>query len=260
MDINFLPVIATVVFLLLAVFITSFALLFQKRQLQNYKEKQRLKAAYEQEILKAQVEIQNTTLQEIGQELHDNIGQLLSVTTLYLGALEEAVDAGEALELVQTTRQVVDKAINDVRALSKSLDSSFIEEFGLVQTLTHEVARIQKARRFTIELFTTGTPVSLGVQREMVLFRVLQELLNNALKHSQAKRILLSVHYLPTAAEFRVEDDGIGFDYEQVLQQELGQSGAGLRNINRRVELIGGLCTYQTAAGGGTSVLISLPL
>jgi two-component system NarL family sensor kinase len=84
-----LAVISTIVFLILAVFIVFITLLYQQRQIQVIKEKADLKAAYDQEILRSQLEVQNQTLQQIGNELHDNIGQLLSVTRLYLNVLEE---------------------------------------------------------------------------------------------------------------------------------------------------------------------------
>ncbi|GAB4018868.1 sensor histidine kinase [Spirosoma koreense] len=255
-----LAVISTVVFLLLAFFVVSFSLLFQRRQQQNLREKLELKAAYEEELLKAQLEVQDQTMKHLGEELHDNIGQLLAVTKLYLVSLEDLTQQGEAFELAQNTTGVVDRIIQDVRALTKSLDSNFLQEFGLVDTLAVDIDRIQKAGRVSIELSTNGAIVSLGTRREIVIYRIIQEMLSNALKHSRAKHIQVDLDYQPTLVSLRFQDDGVGFNYEAKINGNLSQSGAGLRNIERRAKLIGGSCSFQSAPGKGTTVQILLPV
>jgi two-component system, NarL family, sensor kinase len=253
-------VVSTVIFLLLSVFIVSFLLLFQRRQLQNLREKIALKAAYEQEILQAQVEVQNQTLQQIGRDLHDNIGQLLSLTKLHLNALEEETDPHLATGRLADVGAVVDLSIREVRALTKSLDKDFVQDFGLVSSLQHELNRLEQTGRFTTELTLSGQAYSLGFQRDIVLFRVVQEAFNNAIKHANADHLGVSGRYEPDRLELCVSDNGTGFDYAETQTRPLEASGAGLHTMQRRAELIGGHCRIESAIGQGTHITLIIPV
>jgi signal transduction histidine kinase len=255
-DILILALVTTAVFLILAVFVISFVVLFQKRQIQNLKEKTALKTAYDHEILKSQIEVQNQTLQHIGQELHDNIGQLLSVAKINLNILEESENTEH--EYIKQTNEIISQSINDLRALTKSLDGDFVNDFGLEESISHELQRIRKTKRFETEISVLGTKRKLGYEIEIVLFRIVQEVLNNALKHSKAKNIDIRLQYLPTDFELTVKDDGKGFDLQNIKLENMASSGAGLRNMQRRIELIGGKCTINSMIGKGTEVLLKL--
>lgn len=249
----------TIVLLLLVVFMIRFALLYQRRKLQHFQEKQTLKATYEQEILRSQIEIQNQTLKYVGEELHDNIQQMLLVVKLYLSMLERDLHTPETQQQAQEITELVNQTMSELRAMSKSLDSDAVKDFGLEQSLAYELQRIRKSRRYETELRITGERYSLGYQQEIVLFRVVQEIVSNALKHAGAKHLSVWLDYRPNQFCLTVTDNGKGFDYEQVAQKNIDSVGAGLRNIRHRTELIGGICTYQTAPSQGTKVLIMLP-
>ncbi|MEZ0539730.1 sensor histidine kinase [Fibrella arboris] len=253
-------IVSTIVFLVLAVFIVSFLLLFQRRQLQNLKEKIEMKIAYEQEILQVQIEVQNQTLQQVGNDLHDNIGQLLSLTKLHLNSLEEENDPEWVANRMLDVRAIVDLAIREVRSLTKSLDKEFIEQFGLIDSLQHELDRLEQTGRFTTEFSLTGNQQSLGFQREIILFRVVQEILNNAIKHAQANRIAVAATFSTSLFTLQISDDGQGFDIAELQNRELGTSGAGLRTMQRRAELIGGTCQIMSIPTQGTQVMLTLPI
>lgn len=255
-DFAILAVITTSVFVILAIFVILFLFLFQKRQIQNLQEKAALKTAYDQEILKSQIEVQNQTLQHIGQELHDNIGQLLSVAKINLNILEES--DSEELEFIKQTNEIITQSISDLRALTKSLDGDFVKDFGLEESISHELQRIRKTRRFQTEISVLGEKRKLGYEREIVLFRIVQEVLNNALKHSKAKNITIILHYFPQLFTLNINDNGKGFEIENINQQGISQSGAGLRNIQRRMELIGGNCSISSEIGKGTEVVLEV--
>ena len=110
------------------------------------------------------------------------------------------------------------------------------------------------------DIFIEGETYRLAGQKEIVLFRVVQEILSNILKHAQAKYIKVSLQFAPTQFSLTVQDDGKGFDYEAVLGREMSKSGAGLRNIQRRTEMLGGTCTFKTSVGEGTAVEIQMPM
>jgi signal transduction histidine kinase len=242
----------TIILLLLITFLFAFFLFFQNKQRKFLQEKAALKTAYDQEILKSQIEVQNQTLQHIGQELHDNIGQLLSVAKINLNILEESDN--EELDFIKQTNEIITQSISDLRALTKSLDGDFVKDFGLEESISHELQRIRKTRRFQTEISVLGEKSKLGYEREIVLFRIVQEVLNNALKHSKAKNLTIILHYFPASFTLTISDNGKGFDLENINQKAISQAGAGLRNIQRRMELIGGKCIINSVVGEGTEV------
>lgn len=248
--------VASVILAMLCIMIIVFLFLFKKKQTQNRQEKANLHAQYQQEILQSQLEIQNQTLQHISGELHDNIGQLLSVARLHLNMLEEEETATPAQ--IREVNDVVDKTIQELRGLSKSLDGDFVKDFGLMESLSHELLRIRATGKYQTEIVIEGEPYRLEGQKEIVLFRVVQEILNNALKHAAAKNITVTLHYEPAQFTLTVQDDGKGFDLEKITGREMSQSGAGLRNIKRRTELVGGSCKTESAPGEGTKVTLQL--
>jgi len=239
------------------VFIIVYVLIFQRRQAQNRQEKASLQAQHQQEILQVQLEIQNQTLQHISGELHDNIGQLLTLVRFQLNMLE--VEETITPKQIEEVNEVVGKTIDELRGLSKSLDGDFVKNFGLVESLTHELGRIHNMGKYQTEILVDGEVYRLEGQREIVLFRVVQEILNNILKHAGGKQIQVSLQFTPAHFRLTVLDDGKGFDYEAVLGREMSKSGAGLRNIQRRTEMLGGTCTFKTAQNEGTTVHIQLP-
>ncbi|MEZ4901182.1 MAG: ATP-binding protein [Spirosomataceae bacterium] len=256
-DISIVLILGMLSLIVVIGFMISFVFLYQRRQLQNHQEKANLKAQYEKEILQSQLETQNQTLQHVGGELHDNIGQLLSLARLQLNILE--TEPSPKTEQIVEVNEVIEKTIHELRALSKSLDGDFVKNFGLAESLSHELLRIQNTKKYHTEISIEGEPYRLDGQKEIVLFRVVQEILNNILKHAAAKQIQVTLLYTPAQFSLTVQDNGKGFDYEAVLGREMSQSGAGLRNIQRRTEMLGGTCTFKTAPNQGTSVHIALP-
>lgn len=246
--------------LLLVLFLILFALLFQKRQARYKQEKAALHAQYAQEILQAQIEVQNATLQQIGQELHDNIGQLLSVAKINLNMLEEMPHNEEVRAFIEQTNEVVNHSIIDLRGLTKSLDGDFVKDFGLEQSLSHELLRIHKTGKLKTDFTVHGERYPLGYEKEIVLFRVSQEALNNILKHARATCVTGELHYNPGLLYLLLRDDGVGFTPEKLRNGQLTGAGAGLRNMERRVGMIGGHFKITSAPDSDTSIQIDVPL
>lgn len=239
-------------------FMISFVFVYQRRQLQNRQEKATLHAQHQQEILQVQLEIQNQTLQHISGELHDNIGQLLTLVRLKLNMLE--VEETITPNQIEEVNEVVERTIIELRGLSKSLDGDFVKNFGLVESLRHALERISSTGKYQTDIFIEGEAYRLEGQKEIVLFRVVQEILSNILKHAKAKYIKVSLLFTSTHFSLTVQDDGKGFDYEAVLGREMSQSGAGLRNIQRRTEMLGGTCKIETEIGKGSKIHLYLPI
>lgn len=257
-DVILIVFIGTVLLILLAAFIMLLLFLYKQRYTIHQQQLTTLQEIYQRELLQAQLEIQNQTLQQIAQELHDNIGQLLTVVIMRLNGLEEEVTDPDPQLSVQQTRDMVRTIITDVRALTKTLDYDTVRRFGLLPSLELELERIQRMGRIRTQLHTEGEPYSLGEQTETVLLRMAQESINNSLKHAQALSLTVSAHYQPDDFRLTIEDDGRGFRVDEATTRTIDQAGSGLRNLYRRAELLGGSCSITSQLGSGTRVEINL--
>ena len=251
--------IATLFLLLITVAPIAFVMMHQRQYVRYLQDKEQMKNLYQRELLQSQLEIQNQTLQQVGNDLHDNIGQLLTVVVMQLNELEEEVGEPARREEVHQTRELVQTIISDVRTLSKTLDHDTVRRFGLLPSLTLELERIQRTKRVHVELTTLGEHYPLDEQTEIVLLRMTQESLNNALKHAQAKNVQVLVDFKADNFSLIISDDGRGFSVAEATARQLDESGAGLSNLYRRAGLLGGTCVITSAPGAGTRVEIRMP-
>jgi len=244
---------AALLFAVVITFVIYFVILYRARQLKNKQEQDEREAVYRQEILKTQVEIQEQTLEHISKEIHDNITQVLSFVKLSLGSISNTLDEDKKAK-VKESRELVAQTITDLRDLSKSMSFEHIIQMGLLKTLEKEVERINKSDLVKVSLLTEGQTYSLGEQRELVLFRILQEGINNALKYANAKHFKISLQYQADLFTLTLEDDGSGFSPDLLNNK----SGSGLRNMKNRAVLIGGDATIESAPGAGCRINVAL--
>src|ERR1700750_1824105 len=182
-SVGLVVVVTGIFFAFLVCSVVYFVVLYRNRQLRNKKEQEELHAAFHQELLKTQLEVQEQTLNYISTEIHDNITQVLSFVKLTLANIASSSE-GEKKSKIDESRQLVAQTISDLRDLSKSLSFEHIASLGLVQTIEIEVDRINKSGLLNAQIQIDGASYSLGDQRELVLFRIFQEALNNTLKHA----------------------------------------------------------------------------
>jgi signal transduction histidine kinase len=242
----------TIMLLLLGIFIISFLFFYQKKHNQHSIDKEQLQARFQQELLKTQVEMQEQTLNHISREIHDNVTQVLSFVKLNLAIPARATPEQAELKISES-RNLVAQVINDLRDLSKSLSYEHIVQLGLVQTIEIETGRINKSGIIDIELAIGGDARNLGEERELVLFRIFQEALNNALKHSGAKQLKISLDYFDHLFNLTIQDNGVGF-----LPDTLSNGGSGLRNIVNRAALIGADAVIDSTPGKGCRIKITI--
>jgi len=247
-------IIAAVILLLaIAVIMLLLAVYYSNTKKRLIREKEVLKATYEQTLLKTQLEIQEQTFHYVSQEIHDNIGQVLSFVKLNLGTVEGLSNA-EKDDKIAESKDLVSQAIGDLRDLSKSLSFDHISANGLVETTKAEVNRINKSKLVEVVFNLVGKHYSLGEQRELVLFRIMQESVNNALKHSGAKCLTVGLQYSADLFTLTVVDDGSGFDPKEAMSK----NGSGLKNIQNRANLIGADYKIDSVAGKGSEIKVTL--
>lgn len=245
-------IITLVIFLLICYFIVMLMAYFNKRKKVFMREKQELQHHYQQELLKTQIEVQEQTLINISREIHDNISQVLSFVKLSLAAGPQ-LSPEEKDEKMQESRELIAQAINDLRGLSRSLSFEHIQQLGLITSLEIEIDRINRSKLIEAGLEINGQVYSLGEQRELVLFRIFQEALNNTLKYAHAKHLKISLQYSDKLFNLTIADDGEGF-----LPEERRASGLGLKNMVSRAALIGAHAEIISAPGEGCCIRINL--
>ena len=252
--------IATALALLLVGFIVTSLFLYQRRQHRQEQQLARMKDEYQQELLRSQLEIQESTFKTIAMELHDNIGQVLSVVKLSLSILP--IDKEHpAYESVQNSRQMLNKVIYDMGNLTKSLHTDRITQIGLVEAMRFDLDSLRRTGLLEVEFSVDGEEYRLEDQRSIFLYRMFQEMLNNILKHSKATRVNIAVNYLiDNKFVLHVEDNGVGFDVDKKRTQASSSSGIGLKSMTNRASLIGAQISVQSQPGKGTSIQVEVPL
>lgn len=251
-------IIITLFLLIVAIGIIMLVLVYQKKQLQYLREKEQLKVAFEKEILESKLEIQEQTLKNISQEIHDNIGQILSLAKLTINTMN--LNEQETLqEKINDSKQLIGKAIQDLRDLSRSLDTDYVTEMGLIKSIEYEFQLIKKTGNYETNLIQEGNSYRLSPQQELILFRIFQEVMNNIIKHAKASSITVNVHYLPGNFLLQIKDNGQGFDIS-LTNIDIEKSGSGIKNMQNRSRLIGATFDIESEPAIGTTVKISLPL
>ncbi len=251
---------ATIILLLLATFIVLFLFVYQKRMYKHKRHVQKMQEDFKQELVNSKVELQEQVLNSVSEEIHDNLGQMLSVVKLNLVKLGKMASKEEdKTKVIGELKTQVSGVINDMRSISKTLSKDFISDFGLVESLKVELARIKRTGEMDAVLICEGKDtLYLDGQSQIVLFRIAQELINNAIKHAEAKQIKATVTFFDDSLKMTIEDDGKGFDLEAIEIKNSQNSGNGLRNMKNRVKIIGGVLNLNSIIGKGTNATIEI--
>ena len=232
-------------------FIIAFFVTYQRRKNKLLREKIEAEQYYEKEISNTKIEIQEQTLKNIGWELHDNIGQLLSVAKMQLNMASVAKEI--PLETIKDIKDVVADSLQEVRALSKSLNSDVIGNAGLEKSVAYELDRFSRLNVIQTNFSTKGEPFHIGQKNSLVIFRILQEFFSNVIKHSGADHLMVSFHYSENELFIEAKDDGVGFDLQNI------ERNSGLYNMESRAALINSRFTLNSFPNKGTSISLHFP-
>ncbi len=209
---------------------------------------QRLK---QQQITEVVLGAQERERFELGQELHDNINQILATSKLYLDVALE--DKEPRMDLLAKSRGNISMAIEEIRKLSHELVAPSLNDLGLVQSIRELIRSIQMVRKMKFRLTISGIDENTLIQEQKItIYRIFQEQLNNILKHAQANKVVLELNKTKEQIRLRVSDDGKGFDLRA------RRKGVGLSNIMSRAELYNGRVDIYTSPGKGCRLEVIL--
>jgi signal transduction histidine kinase len=196
----------------------------------------------------------------IATELHDRIGQTLTVARIKLGELREALPAGTAAENLTDIRQFIEQTIQDTRSLTFELSSPVLYELGLEAALAWLVNQTRKKHGLLAEFKDDGQPKPLDDDCRVTAFQAVRELLFNVVKHARAQSATISIRRDDDAVRIDIEDDGIGFDTSELDVIVSGSTGFGLFSVRERLQPLGGRMEIHSEPGRGSRVAIVLPL
>lgn len=239
----FIIAITVAMLLVIAFFSVYLFFLFQKRKI-------RLKENYEQEILRTQIEIRDQAMSDVGRELHDHISQVMTLVKLNINLLSgQGLDAANEQRLAET-KTLVKETIDDIRLLSKTLDGGLVEQRGLIESIRHELDRINRLGLFNCQMEITGEQFDIPSNTAFVVFRIVQENLQNILKHARCKNVLTHLTFTPTTLTLIQQEDGVGFDTTQLNNSN--SNGSGLLNMQRRAAMINATLAIESQATKGS--------
>ncbi len=244
----------SVSFVLFFFFLSPLLLLFFYKMLRvhNGDDLLKLKRNYNEGLLQSQIEIQEATFHQISEEIHNNIGQLLSSTKMLIGITERSLDS--IPDTLKTAEQTLGKAIQDLRSLSKSLNKEWLHQFNITDNLKTEMERINVSCTIQAEYYTSTTFLPMQAEAQVMLFRIVQEALQNSIRQANATRVTVRTLFSEDHITVKIEDDGKG-----MAEPEQNNNGIGIMNMQHRTQLLGGNIAWNSLPQG-TQVAITLPI
>lgn len=245
---------ATVLILLLTGFL-FFMLFWQRRKSNRFiREREAMEARFNEQLLRSQLEIQEQSFNAISMEIHDNVGQTLSLLKVQLNIIDQMETLNR--DLLGEAKNNVGKALTDLRDIAKSLNTERLQQASIVDTAGHELQRIGTSGFTGVTLNCSGEEREIDAKKKLILLRMIQECLQNSIKHAEATRLCVNFNYTDEHLRIEITDNGRGFNQE-ILQ--MANSGIGLKNILKRAAIIGGEAKINSIIDGGTTITITTP-
>lgn len=253
-EILFAIIATSIVFTLLVALIGALIFFHKQKVKRLDMEKEILEAQYKQTMLQARLEIQEQTFNNISREIHDNVGQLLSLAKVQVSIIDQSPQINKTV--LHELKQNISNALTDLRDIAKSLSGERMILLGLLPTLKQEVERINRSQVLRSSLIINGEEHKFNDQKQLIMVRIVQEILQNIIKHAEAKNVEVIMNFNTSYLEINVTDDGKGFIPGEKLQNA---SGLGLNNIINRAEIIGGQAKINSILNGGTHIKLTIP-
>ncbi len=252
-DILITIIVASVFFVLLGIFLLVLLFVFLRRQRKNEKEKEEMRNHFEKTLLKSQIEIQDQTIDYVAKEIHDNIGQILFLAKLNNNQITQE----NALEKANLIDDLIGRAFNDLRSISHNLKNNSFHQIGLTESIEQLLHNLERTGKFTTSFSSPPSDEIDGMihGNDIILFRIIQEVVNNVLKHSGADRIDILIAKEDKSISIEIMDNGIGFNPEGIGKEK---QGIGMNNIYSRAKLINTNVNIISAKGEGTKVILTL--
>lgn len=238
---------STLLILLLIAIVVIILFISGRQKTKQEMEMTQAKLSYEQELRKVETEVKEQVMGQFAHELHDNIGQLL--TAMHIQIENQKLDHPALAEGLKPVEFYLGDVTRQLKLLSRTLNNDYVGQIGLLLALQTEADRLSALRRFQVHFPLMQGTTNLDKNSELMVFRIFQEITQNALRHSAAKNLYIAIDNSANGFEMTVRDDGKGFDAKQMLASP---KGSGLLNIIKRAKLSGLTCEISSKPGEGT--------
>ena len=244
----------TLLMFLLAGMLLFFVSSYQKRLLRNKADVEKMKVRHQLDLFQSSIDAMEDERRRVSRDLHDEIGAALSVLRLQVGQMNVSKDFNpeNTQTLIVGSKQLIDSTIENVRRISNDMLPSGLEEFGLKYAVEMLCDKVESVSRLVINL-NIHSLERINSRLELSLYRILQELLNNTLKHANATKVYIDFTTDNQQLTIIYRDNGQGFDLEK-----LSKRGLGLKNIESRVSMIHGKLEYETNPKKGMGVILTV--
>lgn len=237
----------------LAIAIVSFVLIYKKRLLQQQMKLQEERLAHQQQLLQSSIKIQDEERKRFAADLHDEIGGGISSILLSVERIKkEQASQPELVSKSEKVRDQLNDLLQKVREISYNIMPPTLQDFGLHEAISDLCYSISESSLFKIHYEWNGSEKRLEFSQELAIYRIIQELLTNSIKHSEAKNVAITIENSDEKFELYVKDDGKGFNPETL------HKGAGIKNINDRAAIIGAQLSLSGVIGEGTIITLYL--
>jgi len=254
-EITIFIIIANFILLVFIAGIVIFVFQYRKRRLLHNEQTQTLQELHSRELLSTQLEMQTQTMQHIGREIHDNVGQKLTLASLYTQQLAYENKAPQVNDTIETIGNIINESLAELRQLSKSLTDDNISNNNIIELLQQQCEKVNALKKSTVHFSSNKKNIILTYQAKNILLRIVQEFLQNSIKHAACENIFVSLESDDLSLSLLMKDDGSGFDISGTKA-----NGIGLNNMKKRVALLGGSFNLQSNRDEGTSLLIEILL
>jgi signal transduction histidine kinase len=238
---------------LLTVFVILFFIRYQRRLLAQQEARLKAEADYQRDLLKTTINSQEAERNRIAKELHDEIGAMLTTTKLYSGQINSELEEDALQTVTEKMNLLFDDMIQNTRRISQDLRPVILEKLGLVEGIESLVDTINESGKIEISFIQSEVNFA-DKQRELNLYRIIQELLNNTLKHAEATEVQISLKGMGAVSKLTYRDNGKGIDHSHLKHKK----GIGIKNIESRVSILSGNIKYNPVKKG-VEIEIEIP-
>ncbi|WP_271765528.1 sensor histidine kinase [Aquimarina algiphila] len=247
-------IIGMVVIFLLSLSVIIFFILYQRRLLAQQQKHQKIESDYQKELLKTSILSQEEERTRIAKELHDDVGAMLTTTKLYFGQITPELPPDELKDIAKKTSGFLDDMIHSVRSISQDLRPVVLEKLGLIEAIQSLVQTINESGKIAAG-FQNNTVKTIIKTKELNIYRIVQELVTNTLKHAEATTIKIQLKNDKNVLVILYEDDGKGLKGENMLHKK----GLGLKNIESRLSVLSGTSQFINKSKG-MKVKVEIPI
>jgi signal transduction histidine kinase len=209
------------------------------------------KLVFEKELRQVETEVSENMMSHFAAELHDNIGQL--ITALYIQVDNLKLDNPNLEEGFKPVELNIAEINQQLRLLSRTLNNEYIGRIGLLTAIQLEVERLSGLKRFKVHYNQPQGQSNLEKNEELMIFRIFQEIVQNALRHALARNLFITIDTIDNNFHLSVRDDGRGFDSNHIFDSH---KASGLHNILKRAKLAGAACTINSSPGKGSLFIL----